>query len=164
MVYFGYHLVKAHVQTVQNMYGKGGQRVSKAELRPPENDPYFEEKKINNDKVIQCLKHANLFEFVSDLKDGINTSVGEFGDRLSGGQKQRIGIARAFYKDPEILILDEFTSSLDIDTEKKIIDELNSSKLKKTIFMISHNPNVLKNCEKLYKLTNNGISSEIGNL
>tara|TARA_Y200000002_G_C22679291_1_gene663347 strand:+ start:1250 stop:2980 length:1731 start_codon:yes stop_codon:yes gene_type:complete len=123
-----------------------------------------EEKKINNDKVIQCLKHANLFEFVSDLKDGINTSVGEFGDRLSGGQKQRIGIARAFYKDPEILILDEFTSSLDIDTEKKIIDELNSSKLKKTIFMISHNPNVLKNCEKLYKLTNNGISSEIGNL
>ena len=51
MVYFGYHLVKAHVQTVQNMYGKGGQRVCKAELRPPEVDPYFERKKIGLDGV-----------------------------------------------------------------------------------------------------------------
>ena len=115
--------------------------------------------KIDNEKVSQCLKHANLHEFVEGLKDGINTKTGEFGDRFSGGQKQRIGIARAFYKDPELLVLDEFTSSLDPITEKKIIDELNILKTKKTIFMISHNPNVLKNCEKLYELTKNGINS-----
>ena len=117
-----------------------------------------DEDEIDNEKVSQCLKYANLNEFVKELKDGINTNAGEFGDRFSGGQKQRIGIARAFYKDPEILILDEFTSSLDPITEKKIIEELNILKIKKTIFMISHNPNVLKNCEKLYELTEKGIN------
>ncbi len=117
-----------------------------------------DEDEIDNEKVSQCLKYANLNEFVKELKDGINTNAGEFGDRFSGGQKQRIGIARAFYKDPEILILDEFTSSLDPITEKKIIEEINILKIKKTIFMISHNPNVLKNCEKLYELTEKGIN------
>ncbi len=121
-----------------------------------------DEEKIDNEKVIKCLKYANLHNFVSSLKEGIKTKTGEFGDRFSGGQKQRIGIARAFYNDPEILVLDEFTSSLDPATEKKIIDELNSLKSKKTIFMISHNPNVLKNCEILYNLSENGIEYQKG--
>ena len=78
-----------------------------------------DEEKIDNEKVIECLKYANLHNFVSSLKEGIKTKTGEFGDRFSGGQKQRIGIARAFYNDPEILVLDEFTKSLDPATEKK---------------------------------------------
>jgi len=77
--------------------------------------------------------------------------------RLSGGQKQRIGIARALYKDPEIIFLDEFTSAIDGDTEREIINEINNLKKKKTIIMISHKLSALSKCDKVFQLTKTGL-------
>jgi ABC-type multidrug transport system fused ATPase/permease subunit len=114
-----------------------------------------EEKNIDEKKIVNCLKISRLYDFVNKLKDGINIKAGELGDRFSGGQKQRVGIARAFYYDPDILIFDEFTSSLDAETEKKIIDEVSSLQGKKTIVMISHSSSALYKCEKIYKLNKN---------
>ena len=90
----------------------------------------------------------------------METKIGEFGDRISGGQRQRIAIARALYTNPKILILDEFTNSLDLNTEEKIINEVNTLKGEKTIIMIAHRLSTLKNCDYIYKLDKHGISQE----
>lgn len=110
------------------------------------------------DKVLESLKMAELYEFVSKKEEGINFLVGEAGARLSGGQKQRLGLARALYKSPDILILDEPTSALDSKTEKAILKTL--QKLSKTvsIILVSHNPLMLKGCDKVYQLNNKTLS------
>ena len=97
-----------------------------------------EEKDINEIRVLEVIKICQLNELVSNLKNGIETVVGERGSKLSGGQIQRIGLARALYIEPEILVLDEATNALDISTEKKIIDMLLPMKNKKTVIMITH--------------------------
>lgn len=93
---------------------------------------------------------AELTEFVNNLQDGIDTSVGERGVMLSGGQRQRIGIARALYQQPDILILDEATSALDNDTEKSITDTILNLKGEITIISIAHRLSTLVDCD--YKL------------
>ena len=110
------------------------------------------EKNISKEKISKCLKLANLDEFVSSLEKKEDTIIGEKGARISGGQKQRIGIARAFYNDPEILIFDESTNSLDIETERKILSEIQKFKKEKTIIIISHNNEILKNCDKILNI------------
>jgi len=115
------------------------------------------EELIDNNKIEDCLKSSKLQGFISQLNNGVNTKAGEFGDRISGGQRQRIGIARALYHNPAILILDEYTNALDIETEKKIVCEVNLLKGKKTIIMISHRLSALSNCDKIYKITKKGI-------
>ena len=90
-------------------------------------------------------------------KDGYLTFVGERGVRLSGGQKQRIAIARALYKDSEILILDEATSQLDKSTESRILNSIKSLKKIKTIIMIAHRENTFENCDYVYSLENNSL-------
>ena len=87
----------------------------------------------------------------------MNSLVGEKGVRLSGGQRQRIGIARALYKNPELLILDEATSSLDINTEKKIMTDLNKIKGKKTIIIVSHRLSSLEICDNIYEIKDQTI-------
>jgi ATP-binding cassette, subfamily B, bacterial PglK len=93
---------------------------------------------------------------ITELNDSIDKNniykFGEMGSKLSGGQVQRIGIARSLYNNPEILILDEPTSSLDSATENKIIDLINSFKFKKTIILISHKSELLSECNKLINL------------
>ena len=76
---------------------------------------------------------------------------------MSGGQRKRIGIARALYNNPKILVLDEATNSLDDKTEQAIIKEVNYLKGKKTIIMIAHRISTLSNCEKIYKMTEDGL-------
>ena len=107
---------------------------------------------IDSDSLDYAVNGAQLNNFINQLKDGLNSEVGEFGSKLSGGQRQRIGIARALYRQPEILILDEATVSLDKDTEKNILDEVFKLKGDKTLIIISHNLNILQNCDKIFEL------------
>jgi len=97
-----------------------------------------DEEDIDQDRLTESIKTAQLENFIDSLPNKINTSVGENGIGLSGGQCQRIGIARAFYRNPEVIILDEATSALDIETEKKFMDIIFNLKDKKTIIVISH--------------------------
>ena len=91
------------------------------------------------------------------MENGSKTKVGESGERISGGQRQRIAIARALYKNPKIIVLDESTNSLDSNIERAIINEVNFLKGEKTIIMIAHRLSTLSSCEKIYKLTSNGL-------
>ncbi len=103
------------------------------------------------------IRNTQLKEFIETLPNGINTSVGDLGNQLSGGQIQRIAIARALYKDKDLLILDEPTSALDENNEKKIIENLLSQK--KTIILISHNLENLKKCDFIYEIKDKKILS-----
>lgn len=108
---------------------------------------------IDKNKIFEITKKVQLFEYIESLPNTFDTFVGERGSRLSGGQIQRIGIARALYRDIELLILDESTNSLDAETENQIIHSINNLKREVTIVMISHDMNVLKFCNKIYDLT-----------
>ena len=123
---------------------------------------------IDDDLVGKAVEKASLNKFINDLPNGLETIVGEKGIRLSGGQQQRIGIARALYRDPEILILDEATSSLDQATEKRIIESIKFFKGKKTIIIVTHRLFTVKNCDKIFfvdkgKVTKQGYPKKIFN-
>jgi ABC-type bacteriocin/lantibiotic exporter with double-glycine peptidase domain len=122
-----------------------------------------EEKIIDENKINEAIKFAQLEDFVSKLPDKLNSSVGEQGILISGGQKQRIGLARIFYKDPKIIILDEATASLDKKVENEILDLILKLKSKKTILIVSHDPNVLKHCDQVFSIENNSIINQNGN-
>ena len=93
----------------------------------------------------------------STLPEGLLTEVGENGIKLSGGQKQRLSIARALYKEPEIIIFDEATSSLDLETEKEIIEAINNLKTHKTLISISHKKTTMLYCDEIYEIKNKNI-------
>ena len=116
--------------------------------------------KIDNVLVKKAITNAKLDNLINSLSNGLDTKVGEFGDRISGGQRQRIAIARALYKNPKVLILDECTNSLDLETEKQIINEVNSFKGEKTIIMITHRLSTLENCDCIYKIDRTGLKLE----
>ena len=114
----------------------------------------------DEERVWKALKEAQLEEFVKELKDGIYTQIGERGMRLSGGQKQRLGIARALYSDPEILVFDEATSALDTETESAIMSAINSLHGKKTMIIIAHRLQTIKDCDLVYRVGNGKIIKE----
>lgn len=107
---------------------------------------------INNQKILNVINLAQLEDLVETIPNGINGIIGENGINLSGGQIQRMGIARALYKDPQILIFDESTNSLDSSTEKEFMNIVNRLRDKKTILFISHQLEILKNCNRLFEL------------
>jgi ABC-type bacteriocin/lantibiotic exporter with double-glycine peptidase domain len=109
---------------------------------------------INEKKVYDSLDKAQIGSTVSEMIDGINTQIGENGVKLSGGQKQRIALARAFYHEREVLILDESTSALDEKIEEEIINELKMLKKNITLIIISHRPSTLKYCDKILEIKN----------
>jgi len=118
------------------------------------------EEKIDNNLVKKAVMNAKLDNLINSLNNGLDTNVGEFGDKISGGQRQRIAIARALYTDPKVLILDECTNSLDVKTEKQILNEVNSLKGKKTVIMITHRLLTLENCDHIYKIDKEGLKLE----
>jgi ATP-binding cassette, subfamily B, bacterial PglK len=114
-------------------------------------------RKYDKEKIIAVLKKANLNSFLQ-TQDGIYTKVGEEGIRLSGGQRQRVAIARALYSDPEILVLDEATSSLDNETETKIMDEIYESNKNKTLLVIAHRLTTIQRCDIIYKVEEGDVT------
>ena len=117
-----------------------------------------ENNKIDYKKLERAINVSGLKDFVANLELKEDTIIGENGSRISGGQRQRIGIARAFYHDPEVLILDEATNSLDEETEQKIINEIFLNDRGKTIVFCTHNHKNLENCDFIYEIKNQSFS------
>ena len=111
---------------------------------------------INKKRIKDVLKIARLEEFI----DKLNTIVGERGIQLSGGQRQRIGIARALYNDPDILIFDEATASLDTKTEKEVMNSIYSLKRDKTIIIVAHRMSTLSSCDLIYEIIDGQINQK----
>lgn len=120
------------------------------------------ENEIDMDAVHHAAKVANIFDFVDDLPDGFETLVGERGVRLSGGQRQRIAIARALYHDPSVLIFDEATSALDGETETAISQSIQDLTGKKTLILIAHRLQTVKDCDVIYLFDNGKLIAQGG--
>jgi ABC-type bacteriocin/lantibiotic exporter with double-glycine peptidase domain len=119
----------------------------------------IDEESIDNKKIDQVCKIVKLKSFVEKLDNGYDTILGDRGLSISGGEKQRIGIARALYKNPKIIILDESTSGLDRNTEISILDDILTSDLKKTIILISHKDELInKYCKETYSLVDGKVN------
>jgi ABC-type multidrug transport system fused ATPase/permease subunit len=110
-------------------------------------------------RVRESLRLAEIDDFVAALPDGVDTVVGEHGVRLSGGQRQRIGLARALYNQPRVLVLDEATSSLDSNTESRILDTIATLRGSLTIITVSHRLSTLKHCDRIYFLRDGRVTS-----
>ncbi|WP_237197467.1 ABC transporter ATP-binding protein [Rothia nasimurium] len=104
---------------------------------------------IDDDRVWKCVQLAELEDVVSSLARGLDTEIGENGARLSGGQRQRIGLARAFYRNPSVLILDEATSALDNETEYKITKAINRLTEGRTVFIVAHRLSTVRDVDQL---------------
>ena len=116
--------------------------------------------KIDDDAVRSAIRSAQLEEFVASLPEGMETVVGERGVRLSGGQRQRIGIARALYNNPDVLVLDEATSSLDTETEHGVMQAVQALQGDKTVIIVAHRLSTVEYCDRLYRLENAQIVDE----
>ena len=112
----------------------------------------IDENLIDFELINSVVKASQLEKFIHSLDEGINTQVGERGVQLSGGQLQRIGIARALYNQPEILILDEATASLDYNTEINVMEAIKNIKKDKTLIIVAHRLTTLDDCDYIYKI------------
>lgn len=115
---------------------------------------------VDDAKIWEALKQAQLDDFVREMEDGLDTVIGEAGVRLSGGQRQRIGIARALYRRPEVLVLDEATSALDNETEAAVMEAIENLQGKMTMLIIAHRLSTIRNCDVVYKVENGLVTRE----
>lgn len=120
----------------------------------------YADEDIDDNRVWEALKEAQLDEFVRGLPEGLDTCIGERGIRISGGQRQRISIARALFEDPEVLILDEATSALDNDTEAAIMESINRLHGRKTLIIIAHRLQTIEKCDIVYRVEGGKVSRE----
>ncbi len=120
----------------------------------------YADEDIDDEKVWNALKQAQLDEFVRSLPEGLDAGIGERGIRISGGQRQRIGIARALFEDPEVLVMDEATSALDNETEKAIMESINFLHGKKTLIIIAHRLQTIEKCDTVYRVEGGKITVE----
>lgn len=112
---------------------------------------------IDRDRVTECLRIAQLSEFVSNSTQGLETRIGERGTSVSGGERQRIAIARALYSRPTLLILDEGTSAIDTVTEQNLVEELKRSEAIDTVIVVSHRLSSLRICDSIAIVDNGSI-------
>ena len=112
----------------------------------------IDEEEIDDEQVWYALEQAQLADFVSTLPEGMQNIVGDRGIRLSGGQRQRIAIARALYKNPEVLVLDEATSALDTETESAVMEAIEYLQGHKTLIIIAHRLTTIQNCDVIYEI------------
>ena len=120
-----------------------------------ENISILENDKVDDLKINNAIYFSKLEEFIKSKKEGLDFIISEKGSNLSGGQIQRLGIARSLYNDPQVLILDEFTSALDQKTQLDILNSIESLIGKKTIITISHNKAVFDKADKIIQLKKN---------
>lgn len=113
--------------------------------------------KANDEQIIEALKIANAWEFVKDLPDGIETNIGDSGNKLSGGQKQRLSIARAVLKSPPIMVLDEATSALDTESERLVQVALENMMKNRTSIVIAHRLSTIQNADEIVVLNKGEI-------
>ena len=118
------------------------------------------EKDVDEVALERALRSAQLWDFVESLPNKVNTIVGERGIRVSGGQRQRIGIARALYHEPQVLVLDEATSSLDIETETEVMSAIRALQGFKTILIVAHRLSTVQHCDRLYRIEDAKIVAE----
>ncbi len=119
------------------------------------------EESVDEERLRHVIQSASMEDFIASLENGIDTVVGETGSRLSGGQRQRLAIARALYRNVEILVFDEATSALDTKTEQEVteaIEQLGNEDI--TLFVVAHRYTTLKGCDKIYELSNGSIIAE----
>jgi ABC-type multidrug transport system fused ATPase/permease subunit len=121
----------------------------------------FGSEKIDNEKVYKAIEISGLTKLINNSENGLETSVGVNGLKLSGGERQRLALARAIYKDPEIFFLDEFTSALDLETEKKIFKKIFKIYNNKTFIIIAHSESVLNHCNKIYFLRDGKLNIKL---
>ena len=108
----------------------------------------------DEDRLVECLKCAQIWEDIQGMPDGLDTVIGRNGACISGGQRQRIALARAIYKQFEILIMDEATAALDVDTECAVLDSIRKMRGDKTLLLVTHHPSLARECEYVYRLEN----------
>lgn len=156
-----------NVRSWQNNIGFVAQSIFLSDSSIAENIAFgIPKDQIDVNKIKKSIKLAHLTDLVNGFQDGIYTKVGERGVQLSGGQRQRIGIARALYHDPEVLVFDEATSSLDGITENMIMEAIHEFSGEKTIIMIAHRLKTVEKCDQIFfinegKLVDNGRYDEL---
>ena len=114
--------------------------------------------KVDDRKIWEALEKAQLKEFVEQTAKGLDTIIGERGVRLSGGQRQRVGIARAFYRNTNVIVLDEATSALDYETEKNILDHITEYSKDHTLIIITHRLNTIDMCDYIYQIVDGKLT------
>jgi ATP-binding cassette subfamily B protein len=115
---------------------------------------------INRDRLAWAAASAQATDFISKMPKGYDTQIGERGVRLSGGQRQRLGIARALYKQADVLILDEATSALDTLTERRVTEAIAELGAKYTVVMIAHRLSTIKRCDRIIELSAGRIQAQ----
>jgi ATP-binding cassette subfamily C protein len=115
---------------------------------------------IDNDRIENAVRTAQLETFIKDLPDGLDTLIGEKGTRISGGQRQRIGLARALYREPEILVLDESTSALDKHTEEEFYVALRKQEKRMSVILVTHRLSTLEHADLIFVMEDGKVAAQ----
>lgn len=152
----GHDIREIKIHDLRNLTGIVSQESILFNVTVAENIAFGDEN-IDIEKVKQAAKNANAHSFIMELENGYETIIGERGNKLSGGQKQRLNIARAIYKNPDVLILDEATSALDTESEKLVQDALERLMQGRTSFVVAHRLSTIKNADEIIVLSRGEI-------
>ena len=154
----GHEIKSAKIQPWQRMIGYVPQEIYLLDDTISRNIAFgVNDTDIDHTQIRKVVEMAGIQKFIDSFDDGLNTKIGERGVRISGGQRQRIGIGRALYQNPQVLILDEATSSLDSKTEQEILNELRKIRGKVTMILVAHRQSTLQFCDKIFKIENGKI-------